>query len=283
MKKVSLFISFFILLFFAISGCFDEDKDSSILDYNPAALADNSAILNVKLVDAPILLNNGETVEEVNIVIKRVDVVKKCEHECNEISGENNECSCECKKECTCECKEECNCEDKECSCECKEENNCLYKECSCECKECNCECNEECECILDKCVFTVLETDLSLNLLEYVNGNSAPLGSVELEPGEYLQLRLVVDIEQSTIKFAGDDNLYYLQIPSGGSSGIKIKGNARNPLFIIEEGEEADLVIDFDAQMSIVANFDKDKYILKPVIKEVKFKNQIINGFETE
>ncbi|MDY6970448.1 MAG: DUF4382 domain-containing protein, partial [Spirochaetota bacterium] len=142
----------------------------------------------------------------------------------------------------------------------------------------CNC-----CDQIPSDCVFTVLETETMLNLLDYVDGASALLGSVELEAGDYLQLRLVVDIEKSTIKFEGDETQYFLQIPSGGTSGIKIKGNAHNPLFTIEEGEEADLVFDFDAQMSIIVNQDKDKYKLNPVIKEVKFRNQVIDDFETE
>ena len=211
MKKFSLFVSCIgLILFMMISGCFN-DSDSDL------------ATLNVRLVDAPLLLDNGETAEEVNVVIKRVDLVKKG-------SGEEN-------------------------ADEIKSGDG----------------------------IITVLETETTLNLLDYVDGVSALLGSVELEAGDYLQLRLVVDIEKSTIKFEGDETQYPLQIPSGGTSGIKIKGNAHNPLFTIEEGEEADLVFDFDAQMSIIVNQDKDKYKLNPVIKEVKFRNQVIDDFETE
>ncbi len=214
MKRTSIFtlivgLVFFCMLFFGFSGCSEDEE--------------NPGILNVRLVDAPITLNNGMTVEEVNVVITRVDVVRKG-------SGESN-------------------------SDEIKSGDG----------------------------VITVLETETELNLLEYVDGASALLGTVEIDPGEYLQLRLVVDVEQSTIKFADDDTEYYLQIPSGGESGIKIKGNGHNPLFVIEEDQEADLVIDFDAQLSIIAGVEKDNYKLRPVIKEVKFRNQVVNNFETE
>jgi hypothetical protein len=138
--------------------------------------------LDVLLVDAPIVLN-GLTVEEVNVVITRVDVVMNGSGESNvdEIKSGDG--------------------------------------------------------------VFTVLDGEAlppePINLLDYVDGASKLLGSVDLEPGTYLQLRLIVDIEQSTIKFAEDEIKYPLQIPSGAESGIKIKGNAMNPLFVIEQPPE--------------------------------------------
>lgn len=182
-----------------------------------------TGILNVKLTDAPITLDNGLVVEQVNVVIKRIDVVRKGSgQENSDVIGHGDG-------------------------------------------------------------VITVLETDTALNLLDYTEGLTALMGSVELEADEYLQLRLAVDAEASTIKFADDDTLYFLNIPSGGTSGIKIKGTWHNPLFVIEDGDNADLVFDFDAQMSIIANTDRNNYKLKPVIKEVNFKNQIIEGFETE
>ncbi|MDY6970677.1 MAG: DUF4382 domain-containing protein, partial [Spirochaetota bacterium] len=61
MKKISLIIGSIIILIISSVGCSD----------------DNPATLNVRLVDAPITLANDEIVEEVNVVITRVDVVKK--------------------------------------------------------------------------------------------------------------------------------------------------------------------------------------------------------------
>ena len=187
---------------------------------------DENGILNVRLVDAPLLLSNGLTVEQINVVLTRIDVVRMG-------SGE---------------------------------ENSGLIKQ--------------------GDGVFTVLETNMELNLLDYVkaDGISALIGSIELEPGTYIQLRLIVDITKSTIKFAGDDALYFLNIPSGGTSGIKIKGNAHNPLFIISDGDEGDLVFDFDASESVIVHpTSKDLYSLRPVIKEVQFKNQVVSGLTNE
>ena len=252
MKKTAVY--FFLIIFLVSFQNCDFRKDIS---------ESNTADLNVYLTDAPLELDNGETVEQINVLIKRVDVVKKCEDEINN----------ECVNECDCQNCENCNCDN------CNTDGIC---ECDCECDcECSCNCNDA-DNPDEDCVFTVLDTDTSLNLLDYADGVTYLLGSVTLEPGEYLQLRFIVDVEQSTIKFAGDDNLYPLQIPSGGESGIKIKGNAMNPLFIIEEGEEADLIFDFDAQMSIIAGQDRDNYKLLPVIKEVKFRNRVIE-FTTE
>lgn len=186
--------------------------------------------LDVKMVDAPIVLDNGLTVEELNVVITRVDVVRNGSEECNseEIKSGDG--------------------------------------------------------------VFTVLDGEEvpsePFNLLDYVDGASKLLGSVDLEPGEYLQLRFIVDIEQSTIKFADDEVKYPLQIPSGEDSGVKIKGNALNPLFVIDpasvvEAVNSEIVIDFDAQLSIIAGVDKDNYKLSPVIKEVKFNNRIVYFYQ--
>lgn len=182
------------------------------------------ATLNVKLTDAPITLSNGEVVEQVNVVLKRIDLVKKG-------SGEENSTTA-------------------------KDGDG----------------------------VITVLETDMAVNLLDYQDGAELLLKSVELDAGTYLQLRLIVDVENSTIKFADDDTLYTLKIPSGSTSGIKIKGNAHNPLFTIGEGDEADLVFDFDASQSVGVHLtNKNEYTLRPVIKEVKFRNTVVAGLDSE
>lgn len=211
MKRIFLSMMFVTLISAAVS-CSGSGTDS--------------ATLNVRLVDAPLLLSNGLTAEEVNVVITRVDVVRMG-------SGEENAGT------------------------------------------------------IMEgDGIFTVLETAMEVNLLDYVksSGISALIGSLELEPGTYLQLRLIVDITKSTIKFSGDDTRYFLNIPSGGTSGIKIKGNAQNPLFTIGEGEAGDLVFDFDAADSIIVHpTSKDLYSLRPVIKEVQFKNQIVSGLASE
>lgn len=131
--------------------------------------------------------------------------------------------------------------------------------------------------------VYTVLEnTSLTnVNLLDLVNGASKLIGSLTLDPGDYIQLRLVVSTN-STIKFQNDPTLYPLKTPSGTTSGIKLKGKGNDPLFSISEGDTSELIFDFDAQASLQASVDKDKFILSPVIKEVKYRSQAC-AFDTE
>ena len=131
--------------------------------------------------------------------------------------------------------------------------------------------------------VYTVLENAslTNVNLLDLVNGASKLISSISLDPGDYVQLRLVVSTN-STIKFQNDPTLYPLKTPSGTTSGIKLKGKGNDPLFSIAEGDTSELVFDFDAQASLQASADKDKFILSPVIKEVKYRSQAC-AFDTE
>ena len=115
MKKSTILISMIVLSFFVFIGCAGDPT------------------LTVKLTDAPYTDDQGKVVEEVNVVITRVDVVKKG-------SGESN-------------------------SSQVKSGDG----------------------------VSTVLDTETALNLLDYQDGATKLLGSVELEEGDYLQLRFIV------------------------------------------------------------------------------------------
>lgn len=213
MKKIfHIFLALLIVsTAFILLSCDDESTDNGTLQ--------------VKLIDAPITLTNGEVVEEVNMTITRVDVVKKGseeadEPETDERSGTNDE--------------------------------------------------------IKDgKGVTTVFEGEKSFNLLDYNEETQLDIGEVELEAADYLQLRFVIKEDACTIKFQGDDTQYPLTIPSGTSSGLKIKGNGNNPLFTIADGDEAELIFDLDAMESIEVSTNKQGYKMRPVIKKVKFNNQ--------
>ncbi len=124
--------------------------------------------------------------------------------------------------------------------------------------------------------VYTVIDNAnlTNVNLLDLIGGASKLIGSITLDPGDYIQLRLVVGTN-SRIKFANDSTFYALKTPSGSTSGIKIKGKGNDPLFSISEGDTSELVFDFDAQASLQASVDKDKFILSPVIKEVRYRSQ--------
>jgi len=134
--------------------------------------------------------------------------------------------------------------------------------------------------------VYTVIANAnmTNVNLLDLVDGASKLIASISLDPGDYIQLRFVVGTN-SKIKFANDTTLYALKTPSGSTSGIKIKGKGNDPLFSIAEGDTSELVVDFDAQASLQASVDKDKYILSPVIKEIKYRLQTkaSNEFDVE
>ena len=99
-----------------------------------------------------------------------------------------------------------------------------------------------------------------AVNLLNLQNGVTQEILNTELENGDYTELRVVVK-EDNTIKFSGDDTLYSLKIPSGTSSGVKIKTD-----FTISS-ESKEITLDFDAAESVSAGGSND-YKLSPVIK---------------
>lgn len=83
-------------------------------------------------------------------------------------------------------------------------------------------------------------------------------LGTEDLKPGKYTQIRLSIDSALVTI----DGNEYNLDVPSE-----KLK--LTSP-FDIVEGETVTLTLDFDAQESIHAA-GKDSYTLRPTIKVIQ------------
>lgn len=107
----------------------------------------------------------------------------------------------------------------------------------------------------------TVTEESKAVNLLELQNDVTTTLGNAELEAGEYTEIRVQVS-EENTIVFENDTTEYDLKIPSGSSSGIKIKTS-----FEITDEEQTEVILDFDAADSVSA-IDADQYRLSPVIK---------------
>jgi|GEM_PF-2346753 len=126
--------------------------------------------------------------------------------------------------------------------------------------------------------VTTVFEGEKSFNLLDYQNGETLDFGTIEIEEGDYTQLRFVAAPDSATIVFDGDAAEYALSIPSGSSSGIKIKAKGNKPLFTVAGGEEKTVIFDLDAQASISVSESKDGYRMVPVIKMVS-----VNGDEVE
>lgn len=99
-------------------------------------------------------------------------------------------------------------------------------------------------------------------DLLTLQNGNTAELGSMSLEPGQYNQLRLYLN-DSSTIKVANGKTpqILPLKIPSGTQTGIKL-----NRTFTVNRQGYTTLIVDFNAQKSVSYNKGQG-YMLKPVV----------------
>lgn len=108
----------------------------------------------------------------------------------------------------------------------------------------------------------TILEEPMDVNLLDLTNGNDITLGSAELEPGEYSQLRFVLG-DGNTVTVDGE--VIPLTTPSAQQSGLKLQLDTE-----IEAGVTYTLLVDFDAARSIVKAGNSGKYILKPVLHAV-------------
>lgn len=101
----------------------------------------------------------------------------------------------------------------------------------------------------------------MTINLLELQNGVDTLLASAELDPGIYNELRLMLGGDNTVM--TADSSIYDLKVPSGQSSGYKIKFKTE-----LEAGEEIDVVVDFDASRSVHKAGRSGKYILKPVLR---------------
>ncbi len=104
----------------------------------------------------------------------------------------------------------------------------------------------------------------LPVDLLELQNGGSITLSVKELAAGTYEQLRLILNVsepEYNAIVF-NDGIVQPFKVPSSERTGIKIIG----PI-VIEEGNTTSVLLDFDAESSVVELGNGD-LILKPTIK---------------
>lgn len=100
----------------------------------------------------------------------------------------------------------------------------------------------------------------MTVNLLELTNGVDTLLSSAELDPGSYKELRLILGDDNTVMV---DSMIHDLKVPSGQQSGYKIKFKT-----VLEEGEDIDVVVDFDAARSVHKAGKSGKYILKPVLR---------------
>lgn len=102
--------------------------------------------------------------------------------------------------------------------------------------------------------------TDGFVNLLDFQGAATTPIGQAEIEPGEFSQLRMVVEAAHVKLKdryaFRDGTTEMALKVPSGAQSGIKLNlhdAEDGGPVAIIP-GETV-LVLDFDVGRSFVLN----------------------------
>lgn len=118
-----------------------------------------------------------------------------------------------------------------------------------------------------------ISEPGQSYDLLELTNGAYEVLGTAQLEPGLYPQIRLILSESGHDVVINGES--YAMDVPSGAQTGVKLNVNAR-----IEEDIEYVVMLDFDASRSVVQRGrgigngnehrnegSQTQYLLKPVI----------------
>jgi hypothetical protein len=129
-----------------------------------------------------------------------------------------------------------------------------------------------------------VLDVNKTLNLLTLANGVRYELGMVDLDPGRYSQMRLMIGAVNSDdparpANYIVDtkDQAHDLKIPSGVQSGVKLVQG-----FDINENSTTELVFDFDVAASVVATGNSGKYILRPTIHQIDDSQTraIVKGF---
>ncbi len=125
---------------------------------------------------------------------------------------------------------------------------------------------DESAEDTTDSGWYSVMDDSLIVNLLDYQNGAVLELGEVELEAGQYNQVRLLLG-ENNNVVIDGETHI--LTTPSARQSGYKLNVDAD-----VQEGQVYELVIDFDASQSIVVS-GNNRYILKPVLRTVNLREE--------
>ena len=111
------------------------------------------------------------------------------------------------------------------------------------------------------------LETPKSIDLLKLEGSRTADLLTDEpLPTGRYDEIRLLLDdAPMANYVDLGAGGIQQLDVPSGTSSGLKIKGD-----FMRNAQNRLTLVIDFDLRQSIRNPGKSGKYMMQPVLRLV-------------
>jgi len=109
-----------------------------------------------------------------------------------------------------------------------------------------------------------VKQDPVRVNLLDWSNGETILLGSVDVPAGKYTQIRIKIDSAFIGVK----GEIYALEVPSGSRTGLKL-----GPQFTINDGSTYSMILDFDACRSVVVMGSKhnpNRYKLKPHIRVI-------------
>lgn len=107
-----------------------------------------------------------------------------------------------------------------------------------------------------------VRDETTTVNLLEWNNGNSLVLGTADVPAGAYTQIRLKIAAAEVVI----DGQAVSMSVPSGAQTGLKLLSD-----FTVPSGSTFELMIDFDANRSVVTTGTPQNpmgYILKPTVR---------------
>jgi len=136
-----------------------------------------------------------------------------------------------------------------------------------------------------DNAPFTVLyEGEKVIDLLDLQNGITEDLLSMDIAAGSYDFIRMHVVSAKIVLK---QGTTYDLKIPSGTSSGLKIK---MSPELLIESGVESEVLLDFDVSKSFIVQGNMNTpagikgFLFKPVLRAMVQKySGIIEGKVSE
>lgn len=109
-----------------------------------------------------------------------------------------------------------------------------------------------------------------SYNLIDLQNGLTTDLLSMDIPEGTYDFLRLHIAASKVYLK---DGTSFDMKVPSGSSSGLKIK---ISPALVIENGVASEVVLDFDVSKSFVCQGNSKSpkgikgFLFKPVLRAV-------------
>ncbi len=114
----------------------------------------------------------------------------------------------------------------------------------------------------------TLMEEEISVNLLDLTNGTMETMADLDVPAGTYDLIRVYVKGVNVVLT---DDRTFDLKVPSGEQTGIKI---FIDPALTVAGGLSSDLLLDFDVSRSFVAKGNVNSvdgitgFNFKPVIK---------------